>query len=230
MIPQIEPGYYTNSLRLLSPSSIPLRKVKVTATVTAQTHARTHAYTCRAPQLWTFLRSNPNGGSVPMCKQSRRTAAKCKKRMTQPRSLVRLFVMISLILLICSVSYQAVQAGLLQSRLLKKKAKKKSTRATRISNEDLRICVQKCKVSYNFPSHRRRVLASAVCKGMIRVCFLAVPCLLSQSRAQPCVPPQWFLWVRPPAPTLLHPQSDYNEQSQLFGELTHSLVHRFVML
>lgn len=73
-----------------------------------------------------------------MCKQSRRAAAKRTKRMTQPRSLVRLFVMISLILLICSVSYQAVQAGLLQSRLLEKK---KSTRATCISNEDLRIYV-----------------------------------------------------------------------------------------
>ena len=86
------------------------------------THTRVYM---QSPAAMDFLRSNPNGGSVPMCKQSRRTAAKCKKRMTQPRSLVRLFVMISLILLICSVSYQAVQAGLLQSRLLKKKKKKK---------------------------------------------------------------------------------------------------------
>lgn len=30
--------------------------------------------------------------------------------------------------------------------------------------------------------------------------------------------------------SLLLPRSDYNEQSQLFGELTHSVVHRSVVL
>ena len=59
------------------------------------------------------------------------------------------------------------------------------------------ICVQKCTVSYNFPSHRRQVLASAVCKGIIRVCFLAVPCLLSQSRAQPCTPHPFLIPLGP---------------------------------
>lgn len=100
-------------------------------------HMHTHAHTCRNAQAPSYIVQDQFLMAVWMwrAKEGRRAAAKWE-RMTQPWSLVRLLVMISLILLICSVSYQAEQAGvcLFQSQYVPF-----LTQATYISNEDQRI-------------------------------------------------------------------------------------------
>lgn len=111
-------------------------------------HVHRHTYMQKPAALWPCSsQSNPDGHcECEGGKESRRTAAKWN-RMTHPWSLVRLLVMIFLILLICSVSYQAAKDGecLFQSQYVPPFFffffhKEKNIEATCISIEDLRIC------------------------------------------------------------------------------------------
>lgn len=210
--------------KLIKPSLHPSLKVKGAARMTAQSsskHAATHSLTATSFTIrpwWAVPIWRGEGG--------RRTAAKCN-RMTQPRSLVRLLIMISLILLICSASYQAVQAGapvtVCASFLCEKRQK--------LHAFQMRMWDYKCTVSYVILVQGGNS-ASSVFNGTIRVCFLALMCLLSQSGAQPRTQPlflHWFFQVQHADP--LGFSEDYKEKSQLFGELTHScsLISGLVM-
>lgn len=105
----------------------------------------------------------------------------------------------------------------------------KDNLATCISNEETGTC-------RNLTAQTVLLIAygegrSAVFKRVVSRRFLAAVIRAFEpkrgSTSRPTLPLRSF-WVQDSLPVLS--QSAYNEQSQLFGDLTHSVVHRFVAL
>lgn len=109
------------------------------------------------------------------------------------------------------------------------KEKENLPKLQHIWNEDLRIC------RYSIEMHSQLYYPltaggrSAVFKGIIIVCFLAVICVCwakaGHDRAHNLI---CTVLLSPGSSPLLN--QAYNEQSRFFGELTHLVVHRFVAL